>query len=540
MTFHNHSKQIVEDFLGTVAYVDDLIFSTKKEVQPGIIPFTGTMREAVVSSEITEKIEQNIPKQLVPNIDPLVFTNAFIEKGIHCALLELSDDKSNIESIKKTLKKSDVIILDWQMHNDLGKCSAELIKFMLTEDKVTSLSLRLLVIYTDQPNYNTLITENLISIFDELQIKYTLNSDVEIQSGHTKIVVLQKPKINTKEDGKVSGEELPERIIEEMTMLTEGLVSNTALKAVSVIRRNTHNLLGIFNKGLDSAYLAHRSLLPTPDDAEPLMISSIVDSMNSILTYSNCISNCNYEQIEKWFDSNSYADKEIVIVKKTNKVNVNDEERKAWLKKGSEEFTKYILAKNGKQPLTDSNYENYEKHDLLKNSTDCFITENSNCSEEFAIITHHKSNLMSQAYIPYLTLGAVLQDIADGKYYLCIQQRCDSVRIKETEIRNFLFLPIEEKGSFPIIIINSEGVYLTLKVNATNCHSLLIKQFSQTKNGIIEAINETGNFYFNDTNDTKYKWILDLKESHAQRIANKFAAQLSRVGLDESEWLRRN
>ena len=38
----------------------------------------------------------------------------------------------------------------------------------------------------------------------------------------------------------------------------------------------------------------------------------------------------------------------------------------------------------------------------------------------------------------------------------------------------------------------------------------------------------------------RYYWVLDLKESHAQRIANEFSANLARVGLDESEWLRRS
>lgn len=37
----------------------------------------------------------------------------------------------------------------------------------------------------------------------------------------------------------------------------------------------------------------------------------------------------------------------------------------------------------------------------------------------------------------------------------------------------------------------------------------------------------------------QFKWISELKNDHAQRISNDFAAKLSRVGLDESEWLRR-
>jgi hypothetical protein len=35
------------------------------------------------------------------------------------------------------------------------------------------------------------------------------------------------------------------------------------------------------------------------------------------------------------------------------------------------------------------------------------------------------------------------------------------------------------------------------------------------------------------------RWIGNLKFAHAQRIANDFAREVSRVGLVESDWLRR-
>lgn len=546
MTFHNHSKQIVEDFLGTVAYVDDLIFSTRKEVQPEVVTFTTTIREAVASNEITEKVEKNIPKQLVPNIDPLVFSNAFIEKGIHCALLELSDDKSNIESIKKTLKKSDVIILDWQMHNDLGKCSTELVKFILTEDRVTTLSLRLLVIYTDQPNYNSLITENLIPVFDELQIVFKLNSDVEIQSGHTKIIVLQKPQINTKEDGKVSVEELPERIIEEMTLLTEGLVSNTALKAVTVIRRNSHNLLGAFNKDLDSAYLAHRAMLPIPEDAELLIKETIVASIDSIISYANINEACSQQKIEEWIDASPFNIKEINLATgkaKPIKVNISKDELKYWQKVGYKDFFNSLVpAQIAGKNFSEPEFISFERMKLKDKAIMCFTKDDGvidGVNEEFAILTHHKSNLKSISYIPYLTLGAVIQK--GEEYFLCVQQRCDSLRIPEGEIRSFLFLPLNEKeGSFPIVFKNDSGAYSKLRVNLSNCHYLIIEKFEPTYNGIVQARKEDRGFTFNSTDGNDFIWVLDLKDSHAQRIANKFASEFSRVGLDESEWLRRS
>lgn len=40
--------------------------------------------------------------------------------------------------------------------------------------------------------------------------------------------------------------------------------------------------------------------------------------------------------------------------------------------------------------------------------------------------------------------------------------------------------------------------------------------------------------------DEMFQWVFDLKDADAQKVANHFAAQLARVGLDESEWLRRS
>jgi hypothetical protein len=36
----------------------------------------------------------------------------------------------------------------------------------------------------------------------------------------------------------------------------------------------------------------------------------------------------------------------------------------------------------------------------------------------------------------------------------------------------------------------------------------------------------------------QYKWIAQLKPEHAQRAAENFSSNLSRIGLTESEWLR--
>ena len=50
--------------------------------------------------------------------------------------------------------------------------------------------------------------------------------------------------------------------------------------------------------------------------------------------------------------------------------------------------------------------------------------------------------------------------------------------------------------------------------------------------------NEQG-LFFEDVAGAKYRWIDQMKPSHAQRAVERFASDLSRVGLTESDWLRR-
>ena len=66
-----------------------------------------------------------------------------------------------------------------------------------------------------------------------------------------------------------------------------------------------------------------------------------------------------------------------------------------------------------------------------------------------------------------------------------------------------------------------------------------IKFTPQVESQLILANESNGNYYFESNHGERFLWLADLKDSHAQREVHKFANQVSRVGLDESEWLRR-
>jgi hypothetical protein len=109
--------------------------------------------------------------------------------------------------------------------------------------------------------------------------------------------------------------------------------------------------------------------------------------------------------------------------------------------------------------------------------------------------------------------------------------------------RRFLFISLEEVNegrSFDFITPSGEK----LKLNKKSYDIRTIK-FNNSSEGFIKAVNENDKYYFyplhfSDEQSEKLEWLFDLKDLHAQRIVSNYCATLSRVGLDESEWLRLN
>ena len=72
---------------------------------------------------------------------------------------------------------------------------------------------------------------------------------------------------------------------------------------------------------------------------------------------------------------------------------------------------------------------------------------------------------------------------------------------------------------------------------------LLVKFAPVTPGSAVTASRDaaTGRCYFTTADEpgAVYDWIGELKPEFAQRIANQLATQLSRVAVNNTEWLRR-
>lgn len=537
--FFNSSKEIANKYIQNILFVDDEIFSSNESNN---------------------------------SLDSGALISIFSKAKKLCALNQ-PQSQEDLENIIELAKKADITVLDWKIHveqksnestneeddeeedDPRGVFTLKLIQGIMNEQPNC---LKLIMVYTGETDLEAIIDK----------IKETLEhngfKDIEqltentLSNSSINIIVRGKPylastlrHVSNLQEWIVEYKDLPDFLLTEFTKMTEGLISNVVLNAITSVRDNSSKLLNIYNKKMDAAFLAHRALLPEMDEASELLKESISTSIRAIFDYEEIESVCNFKQIHDWIDDKISEEQELDIG--NNKpINIGKKQLKIWQKDGFEKMYQEAFSKKyPSNQLPENKIEKYIRNSMVDN-TSCYFSPipMDDIDELFSILTHHKSNYMVPSYIPTLSLGSVLKEEKSEKYWLCIQQRCDCVRIEDNEERRFLFLPlkkVEKTEKFTFIgIENNILIRLSLDDKTYNVRTI---KFKSTQNGKVVSSKSDGKYTFTPVYspehssydpkiDGKFIWIMDIKDSHAQRIANDFAAKLARVGLDESEWLR--
>lgn len=530
--FFEKSKGIANDFIQSVVFLDDKAYKDKDKENPN------------------------------HDFDALKITQAFAKENKICAVYNPESD-SDIENFKSIANKSDVVILDWQIvfqsnfedgseeedapDDPRGIYTLDILKYILEDVSINKEGLKLIVVYTGETNLNE-ITDK---IFDELNIIKTdlKKESCQVYSSNVKILVRAKSSVEEdEEDNKfnhlvelkdkiVKYKDLPNFVLVEFTKMTSGLLPNFALMSLNILRKNSSKILGLFSKEMDSAFLGHKATIPKQEDAEDLLIELFGDSVKDLLFYFNINVELREKLIESWIDE-AIQEEDYPIEQKTFKRTV--QLTKDLLNSSEEDIKKRFHS------LLDSSLSNREKDNLTNNSTALYTNlinrnESENKDKMFSKLTHHKSLFIPKNIEPKLSLGTLVKSNKNEIYYICIQQKCDSVRIKKDEERKFLFIPLTVSDN-KFDVLTPDGT--KLKKNKNSFSIRTIKFVCPDDSGIIVAIKDKDKFIFKQkyttSEDEQFEWILDLKDLHSQRIIIDYTSQLSRVGLDESEWHRKH
>lgn len=533
--FMNLSKEVAERFLHTVVVVDDEAAFGEELPEPKTLEKPG--RTAGQEEDKSGGgAEQRRPRK--HRLDAKKVMDLFASKGMVCSVLRPNKDEDPLRIIGGAAKRADVFMLDWEIHNDDGETAIKIINSIIASDLKDSPRLRLILIYTGE--------DGIVRISEKIQDKCAglkiFGDNFTFSDGHLRIAVFAKEGANVPENlrGRVlSIEELPNRLSVEFAKITSGLVSNVVLEAISVLRDNTHLILGRLGHEIDPSYLAHRVLLPNPDDAMDHVVDIIGSEIHSILENYEVGNIANLDAIKKWLkDSNKETNFKLHFSESTKEIDF--ETMILFFKDGFDEVRKQINKNETEdsKKLGEKSFKNFTK-------TFCFdgqTPDELDC--KFSMLTSLKNRYEGNSN-PVLTLGTIIKENSTAgspEYWLCILPRCDCVRFEGK--RNFFFLYLEQEKSnkkFDIVVLDENNTFVKLKINPKiyNCRFTHF-EFEANESNQVHFIKEGNDLILNTADKNKrFKWISEIKREHAQRIVNNFAFEISRIGLDESEWLRR-
>lgn len=518
-TFKEITGEIVNRFLQNILFIDDKAYKLEEEDN---------------------------------SFDAKQISSTFANKGKFCTIFAPSS-KDELVQCSSLFSKADAIVLDWFLElysskeekdddqdddqDDVrGFYTKEMIKKIVEDAKDEKF--KIIIVYTGETDLEG-ITEQIFGSVCSFENNNLIKSDCCIYSSN--VIILIRAKYNRKKQYKylknlsnkiVKYEDLPDFINNEFSNHINGLLPIFALSVISIIRENTSRILNVYSSEMDIAYLGHKMVLPNPKDAKELLIKLFGESIIDLVSSSSLNTE---DWIPLWINDNFTQTKTISIINKDKSKNIQVS------KKNIEEL---LYHTNDFKDYIKSTFNALSTNDIkrIHGNAALLLDENidkvTKANFSFAKLTHHKNIFLPQKKEPYLTLGTVVYSSQKDIYYLCIQQRCDSLRIDKE--RRFLFLPlVEEDGETHIVVADNKELQVgnssydikTIKFKSDKDEKCIC---SKRKNkGTLKE-----KFVFVSTHNEEFEWVLELKDLHAQRILNSYCAKLARVGIDESEWLR--
>lgn len=574
--FMNNSKEIITNFLQTVVIIDDEAYLNEAcnndliDEEHEELP-SNLGRGGVSANEQSEPSDENTEEtpEEEHTLNAKLLSDKFAELGLLCTALR--PENGDIEKYKPVLKKADIVILDWKLKKDEadGETIKGLIKDVIYDsDENVKKSLRSIVIYSGEDDLKGKL--ELVKTYLETELSITPSSIDTYALKYEKLQIKIYAKVVQRGDHdatvKFDVEELVDVIIEDFVDQIAGLVPNMAIQSLAELRQNTHKILGVFSKDFDEAYLSHRALLPNPQDAESFMVDLFVSELQSILEDSKKIYEVvNIEQIMDWigkeFDNERYKRLFLNGVynfdhnESNSRINetfgfaedydLSSEENRAEIVEKKEELNTILknIFENGYCEPIDCRLLEAKKKKPIKNLTDMLYMNNDIAKRiecDFSILSTIKKRYTNP--IPHITLGTIIKD-EQNNYFVCITPRCDAARVEQGEY-SFPMLPLTliegEDKKFELIIHDDEHKKFIIEYKTEKLLTIILKKDEGNENQPVLAKENDGSYIFINNNEKVYKWVADIKRDKAQNISHTFAAQLSRVGFNESEYLRRS
>jgi hypothetical protein len=475
-------------------------------------------------------------------------TDAFLKAEVICGVHKPIKGDDSVALAVKAAKRADIVVVDWYLEDHSSTKAKAIIAGVLKSDVEEHGRLRLIAIYTSEPGRTMVAKELLDALEKDQRLVGCLSLDgAALRSTDTRICIFNKEgTLQTGDVLTVPEAELPEHLLREFAKLTDGLLANFAVSAVAAVRRGAHHVLARFPKELDGVYLAHRISLRNPEEAEDMALERVTAELSNLVENADVPGRTlPVAVIDAWLDDRARQGR---VFKNAN-ARLPIELMKELVRGGIARLKDKSGQKQveGEEPATPNSAVSH------KSIIDVFypsISDARAAACNFARLTSYKrevGRVRLDGFKPRLTLGTLLKvrrdladrglyDEIDGQFLLCVQPRCDSVRI--TGPRAFPFQQAKyDKDSFNLIV-DEKGPSGYLQLDTKPMATIMLKFRPEAQSQPIFARKDGAAYLFTDDRGRVFEWIGDLDDLKAQRFASDLGANMHRVGIDEFEWLR--
>lgn len=501
-------------YLQSAVFVDDHIFDQKTgmpTLPPESLPhrkriFQGSQK-APTSLQTDEVAEQPYhPKDLV---------SSFAKEGITCALYEPPEEFSTEpeSEIFKLCERPDIIILDWDFSGDSGTKALDLIAALVKQSSEEfPHHTRLISVYTAEQSLVAVANKIADRLKKDGLDAIPKDEQCRLQSGATRLLILGKPisrfgdedvKFTVKESG------LANKLINEFVAMNVGVLPSYALHGLGAIRRNSKRILDRFHGDLDGAFLLHRELVSTSEEAFDQLPDLLAEEIRAV--------------VEDERLSAGNAKKLSVTALKSGHVSKRDKELVTSLQKGAKPKTIADKLKEGTVPV-----EHLRLAALFSSRT-----QYSSASKKlgFGTVVRFRPKNSRKKQTPW-------------QYAMCLVPECDSLRLKPDNLVSFPFWIIDSDAydgnarRNGMVLAMEQSVHISLSASGKAGEKLWTDSFNvDQKTKTVIAFRVKGAYKYGGSKRT-IEWLGQLKPLHAHRIAHEIMDRLSRVGVSEAEWLR--
>jgi|GEM_PF-2273516 len=578
-TFLEYTEDIVRNFINTAVFIDEEAYfpgEEEEEHQPerkellapqyglGSTGHFDMFTPVAHGSDVVEQAEDTAED--VRNTDNIIshvlnaknVMDVFAKNGIICSILKPEDPNEITSDLLNSAKKADVIILDWDLFTKDGSLAKKIINNIISTDCNQAKRLRLILIYTAEsvPDvFENLTNKEFVTAHPSLK---TDDGEFIVTIDYCKIVIYTKAWSNSSGlTHSVTIEDLPNTIVKEFAQMSAGLLSNVAIQSVATIRNNTHQLLANLKDTYDPAFITHRVLLEIPDASQDFSEEIIISEISSLLESNQVSDIANGDAIQKWIEYKNILESESYPISIFDNINNTPVDavisREGVISVIDRGLPKAVRAGLSAQKTTSEGSETLKIGEESYGFISTLLCQNDPdkaelVNKKFSSLTTVKRFYKDSNHQPFLTLGTIIKEKTEhgkGKFWLCITPRCDCERIP-SDGKEFSFLklqPRNEGKSVDIIVEVKENEFSKFEISYRSHESKLIcfNGEEKSKRAVVEKEDDVYilKAYPKKASVTKYEWIGELKRDYAQRIANRYASKISRIGLDEYEWLRR-